>query len=100
MGDFRVLVEAVGGHGCLRNLGDGDVVLGCDRPGCPDCLAREFVRRLKRSGTQVNRAEIQHGPADMPGYSADGEVRDDLLTGKRSGQFPEYERERARRGAA
>ena len=96
MGDFRVTVEAVGEHGCLRGLGDGDTVLGCDRPGCPDCLAREYVRRLKRSGTHVNKAVIQHWAADLPGYSAKGEVRDDLLTGKRSGQFPEYERERAR----
>lgn len=99
MGDFRVTVEAQGGHGCERGLGHGDVVLGCDRPGCPDCLAREFVRRLKRSGTKVNTAVIQHWPADMRGYTPEGEVRDDLLTGKRSGKFPEYERERARRAS-
>jgi hypothetical protein len=94
MGDFRVTVEAVGGHGCQREMGDGDHVVGCDRPGCPDCMAREFVRRLKRSGAMVNKAQIVHWPADMEGrnYPKDGEVRDDLLTGVRSGQFPEYER--------
>jgi hypothetical protein len=92
MGDFRVTVEALGGHGCQREKGDGETVIGCDLPGCPDCMAREFVRRLKRSGATVKLAEIRHWPADMPGYSADGEVRDDLLTGARTGAFPERER--------
>lgn len=89
MGDFRVTVEAVGGHGCQREKGDGETVLGCDRPGCPDCMAREFLRRLKRSGATVKLAEIRHWPADMPGYTAEGEVRDNLLTGVRTGEFPE-----------
>lgn len=89
MGDFRVTIEALGGHGCERDKGDGETVIGCERQGCPDCMAREFVRRLKRSGTTVKLAQIRHWPADMPGYSEAGEVRDDLLTGVRSGNFPE-----------
>jgi hypothetical protein len=92
MGDFRVTVEALGGHGCQREKGDGETVIGCERPGCPDCMAREFVRRLKRSGATVKLAKIQHWPADLPGYTADGEVDDDLLTGVRSGAFPERDR--------
>jgi hypothetical protein len=81
MGQFRVTVEAVGGHGCQREKGDGEVVMGCERSGCPDCIAREFVRRLKRSGATVDKALLQHWP------ETETEVRDDLLTGIRSGSF-------------
>src|SRR5579859_2363602 len=81
MGDYRIVIEAMGGHGCQREKGDGEAVVGCDRPHCPDCMARELVRRLKRSGEQVKKAELIHWPADMPGYSKEGEVRDDLLSG-------------------
>jgi hypothetical protein len=92
MGDFRVVVEAVGGHGCQREKGTGETVIGCDKPGCPDCMAREFVRRLKRSGATMKKAEIQHWPADLPGYTEAGQVHDDLLTGERTGEFPERAR--------
>jgi hypothetical protein len=95
MGDFRVTVEALGGHGCQREQGDGETVIGCERSGCPDCMAREFVRRLKRSGATVKLAKIQHWPADLPGYAPEGEVRDDMLTGVRTGAFPERDRYRA-----
>lgn len=88
MGDFRVTIEAVGGHGCERDKGTDETVIGCERPGCPDCMAREFVRRLKRSGAQVKKATIDHWPADL-GYDPAGEVHDDLLTGVRTGAFPE-----------
>ena len=87
MGDYRVVIEAMGGHGCQREKGDGDTILGCERHGCPDCMTRELVRRLKRAGERVNKAEITHWPADLPGYSLTSEVRDDLLTGKRTGSF-------------
>jgi len=84
MGEFRVTVEAVaGGHGCQREYGDGEHVVGCERAGCPDCITREFVRRLKRSGASVSVAEIVHWPREV------GQVRDDLLTGLRRGSFPE-----------
>jgi len=86
VGEFRVTVEAVGGHGCQRQFGDGEHVVGCERPGCPDCITREYVRRLKRSGATVNAAEILHWPREV------GQVRDDLLTGMRRGSFPERDR--------
>ena len=82
MGLFRVEVEAVGGHGCQRNIGDGQQVQNyCGSPGCPDCIAREFVRSLKRTGAMVQKAVLTH----WPGTST--EVRDDLLSGTRSGKF-------------
>ncbi|SRR6266571_77835 len=94
MGDFRIVIEAMGGHGCQREKGDGDHVIGCEQHGCPDCMVRELVRRMRRGGVTLNKAEIVHWPADMEGhgYSLNHEVRDDLLTGLRRGTFPEYER--------
>jgi hypothetical protein len=81
MGTFLVTVEAVGGHGCQREYGHGQAVLGCDRPNCPDCITREYVRRLKRSGATVNIATLKHWPGQ------ESEVVDNLLTGIREGSF-------------
>lgn len=100
MGNFRVVVEAVGGHGCQRERGDGETVTGCGLQHCPDCAAREFVLRLTEMAVTVDKAEIVHWPADMPGYSADSEVRDDLLTGRRTGEFSERARYLADAGNA
>jgi hypothetical protein len=82
MGQFRVEVTAVGGHGCQRNIKDGENVQNfCGSPACPDCEAREFVRKLKRTGASVEKAELVHWPGQT------SEVRDDLLTGVRKGSF-------------
>ncbi len=81
MGQFIVKVDAVGNHGCQREVKDGGAVIGCERPGCTDCVTREFVRRLKRMGATVAEATITHWPGQA------SEVRDDLLTGKRTGSF-------------
>lgn len=82
MGNFRVEVDAVGGHGCQRNIKDGGQVQNyCGSPSCPDCLAREFVRSLKRTGVMINKAGFTH----WPGSST--EVKDDLLTNVRTGNF-------------
>lgn len=92
MGQFRVTVEAIGGHGCQREYGDGEHVVGCERSGCTDCITREYVRRLKRAGASVSVAQIVHWPQEV------GQVHDDLLTGERRGSFPERDRYRAQRG--
>jgi hypothetical protein len=82
MGDFRVTVEATGGHGCQRDIKDGGQLQQfCFSPSCPDCVAREFVRSLKRIGTMIRSATLQH----WPGTST--EVKDDLVTGIRTGSF-------------
>lgn len=82
MGMFRVEVQAVGGHGCQRQIKDGGQVQQfCGSTACPDCVAREFVRALKRTGAMVEKAEIIH----WPGTST--EVRDDMLSGVRKGSF-------------
>jgi len=87
MGDFVVRVHAVGGHGCQRDKGHGEKVEGCGEPGCPDCITRDYVRRLQAAGNSVQVASLTHWPAELPGRDPLGEVRDDLLSGVRRGSF-------------
>lgn len=81
MGTFLVEVKAVGGHGCQREVKDGEEVYGCQSMDCPDCIVREFVEKLKDKGSNVEIATITHWPEQ------DGEVVDDLLTKMRKGSF-------------
>jgi hypothetical protein len=91
MGQFHVVVQAVGNHGCERDKIDGEHVVGCERIGCTDCITREFVRRLKKSGATVHVAAIDHWPAvteyGVNPLAPSGQVQDDLLSGTRSGSF-------------
>lgn len=96
MGDFRITIDAVGGHGCQREIKDGGHVNPCGQPSCPDCQARAFVEQLKATGTNVRQATLEHWPAKMLNYETPpvlvdrtegvGPV-DDLLTGVRTGSF-------------
>jgi hypothetical protein len=86
MGDYRITVEAVGGHGCSRKTKSGEKVEPCGQSYCPDCLAREFVARLGGVAT----ATLEHWP--VPGAAGTTRTEnpgpiDDLLTGIRSGEF-------------
>jgi hypothetical protein len=84
MGNFRIEIDAVGGHGCERETKDGGTVKGCGQPTCPDCMARKFVADLKAAGMFSNTpaaAKLTHWPGTKE------QVVDDLLTGKRSGSF-------------
>lgn len=81
MGDFRIEVNATGGHGCQRELGNGELINGCGRPDCPDCLARKFVAELKAQGQSVKDALLIHWPNSSP------TVVDNLVTKMRGGSF-------------
>ena len=81
MGDFRIEVNATGGHGCQRDLGDKQIINGCGRSGCPDCLAREFVAKLKKSGSSIKDALLIHWP------NTNGTIVDNLVTKMRGGSF-------------
>jgi len=80
MGDFRIVIDATGGHGCQREIKDGGQVYGCQSLICPDCLTRDFVERLARK-MPVRSATFIHWPGEA------GEVVDDLLTRVRRGSF-------------
>jgi len=81
MGNFRVEINAVGGHGCSREVKNGGTVFGCRIIGCADCETREFVGRLKAKGVDVKSATLTHWPGDPT------EVQDDLVSGVRTGSF-------------
>ncbi len=85
MGNFRIEIDAVGGHGCQREVGDGGTVTGCGQPHCPDCIARRFVAELKAAGVFSCPPSASATLIHWPGSK--GEVRDDLLTGVRKGSF-------------
>ena len=81
MGDFRVEVNAIGGHGCQRELKDGSTVEPCGSDSCPDCIARRMVVELQAKGSIVRDALLIHWPNSTP------TIVDNLLTKKRSGTF-------------
>lgn len=81
MGQYRIEITAVGGHGCQRELKDGQTVYGCGHRGCPDCSARALVDELRRNGNTVESAKLTHWPGTTT------EVQDDLLTKVRKGSF-------------
>lgn len=68
MGDFRMTIEAVGGHGCDRTAKQGDEVRGCGGETCPDCIFARFVSELQRAGMRPTRATMHHWPADMAAH--------------------------------
>lgn len=107
MGMFRIEIEGTGGHGCSRDIGDGQEL--CTEPlvagetvrmpphawgTCIDCDARHLVAAYQRRGVMNLKATLIHWPSDP------NEVRDDLVTGVRSGTFPEHPSRRNVRGAS
>lgn len=96
MGDFRIIIDAVGGHGQDRSKKDGEVVdftiesAGYpSNPNTPEAMAQKFVEELKAKGVNVQKAKVVHWPADnYPEQREAGkEVVDDLLTGVRTNNF-------------
>lgn len=79
MGNFRIIIEAVGGHGQDRNKKDGEQVDFGE--GTPEAIAQKAVEELKAKGNNVERAYVHH----WPGSGTD--VIDNLLTNKRKGNF-------------
>lgn len=87
MGEARISVVITAPHGCDRTAKDGEQIKPCMRVDCPDCFARfELVPLLRAKGWNVLEGKLQHWPSD---FNADmPTIVDDLLTGKRAGQFP------------
>lgn len=82
MGTFKIVVTAVGGHGVDRGKREGEVVdFKVEGDNTPDAIAKDFVEKLRATGCQVDVATITHWPDTA------GEVKDDLVTGFRKGNF-------------
>jgi len=89
MGDFRIMIEGVGGHGCGREAKAGEKVKRCGEPNCPDCIAVEAVEKL-RKGNSITMAVVAHWP--VPGAARCDRVTnpgpiDNLLDGTRDRSF-------------
>lgn len=69
MGAFNINITGVGGHGCERKAKPGDKLHHrCGRFTCPDCLAYDFVQRMRqagmvREGDTATGQEVQHSAA-------------------------------------
>lgn len=92
MGDFRIVIEAVGSHGQDRDKKTGDVVdFQTGGQNCPEALALKFIEAMKEAGMAPNQAYIVHWPIDNYGgqlkNNRSSQIVDDLLTGKRNGSF-------------
>lgn len=75
MGDFRVTVNAVGGHGCERNVTDGGVVYGCR-------ITARYVADMRRAGQPGEPGEV----ADH--FDVESSTATLLAPHKRVGSFP------------
>ena len=77
MGNYKIEIEAVGGHGCDRKAQPGEALHLPHDENCPDCIAKRFVEQLGKSGSSVMYATLTHWP-ENPDL-----VVDDLKNGKR-----------------
>lgn len=79
MGNFKIEINAVGGHGDDRDAMPGEQLRLSDHAHTPDRRAYDYVQQLKDAGFFSNggSALFTHWPGEP------GEVVDDLLTGKR-----------------
>lgn len=80
MGQFKIEIVAVGGHGCNREKKNGEMVYGCQSMNCPDCLTRDFVDRM-RAKFSLESATFTHWPGQPC------EVSDNLIDKRRTGNF-------------
>jgi len=82
MGTFKIEITAVGGHGVDREVKDGEIVnFFKEGNQTPDAIAKFMELNLRNSGCMIDSATITHWPGQ------ESQVVDDLITGKRSGNF-------------
>lgn len=95
MGDFRIVIDAIGGHGQDREKKDGEVV-DFYKGGnyTPEAMAKFFIEFVTRWNLVSDvKAKIIHWPADnyggpeKNGRDPEKQIEDDLITGIRKGNF-------------
>jgi len=67
VGDYRITIDAVGGHGCARETKSGQRPYRCRRDDCVDCQVARFVEQLKQRGNSISQSKIEHWPAERFG---------------------------------
>jgi hypothetical protein len=92
MGDFRIVIDTVGGHGQDREKKDGEIVeFGENTPeGFFKKCIEEAIEKGIISGSDT-KAKVIHWPLDNYGGQLENnrskQIVDNLLTGKRTGEF-------------
>lgn len=82
MGSFRIVINAVGGHGQDRSKGHGETVdFEANNENSPEAIIKRAVEELQATGNSVTEATVHHWPG------SGNDVVDNLLTGKRTGSF-------------
>jgi len=82
MGNYRIVINAVGGHGQDRSKGHGEIVdFEADNTNSPEAIIARAVKELQATGNSVTEATVHHWPG------SGSEVVDNLLTGRRCGSF-------------
>lgn len=78
MGSFRIVINAVGGHGVDRTPKEGESVnFYKEGNTSPDAFAKQIVEVMRYHGIQIDSAVLIHWP------ESESEVTDDLLNSKR-----------------
>lgn len=87
MGTSVITIRIIGNHGCQRDVkGGGTTQPRCEKCDdkqasmCVDAVAKEFVEKLKATGSIVE-AGLLHWPDSGP------QIYDNLLNGARVGDF-------------
>lgn len=83
MGNFKIEIEAVGGHGVCREVKQGEIIpYDAAHPDEPDVLAKRFVDAFAKRNSILS-AKLTHWPDNSP-------IIDNLKTGVREhGDFTE-----------
>jgi len=87
MGNFKIEIEAVGGHGVARDIKQGEAIPYEDetivQQDSPDVMVYDFLAELHKAGNSVVSARLIHWPDTTP-------IIDNLLTSTREhGDFQE-----------
>lgn len=87
MGNFKIVIEAVGNHGVDREKRDGeDVNFAEGGLDTADAMAKKLVDDLVIRGFSVDKAQIIHWP-DEDGNVTHSSAVDDLRNSKRIKDF-------------
>lgn len=85
MGNYRVIINAVGGHGQDRANKTGENIDFTDGRSegtpTPESIILEAVEKLKANSNSVSEVTVHHWPGTQ------SEVLDNLLTNTRKGNF-------------
>lgn len=93
MGDFRIVIDTIGGHGQDRDKKDGEIVDFGSTENSPEAFFKKAIEDAIAKGiiSSDTTAHVIHWPLDnYEGQLKNGrsvQIVDNLMTGKRTGSF-------------